>query len=172
MTIEQTGRLDCAPTIPELVFERILPVSREIAWAALTESDRTARWIGSWSGDARPGKTVDMVWLAETGEPTEAVRIVRCEPPSFLELEGGPGEDLPWLVSIRLYEQGDGTRMEFRQQMRQGLTPAVVGTGWEFYLNRYAAALDDGAAPAFADYQVLQPGYDALAEEMSHCSGE
>ena len=64
MTPTPTGWIDCSAEIPVLVFERALPVPIEAAWAVLTESQLTARWIGSWSGEAEPGKTIEVVWLA------------------------------------------------------------------------------------------------------------
>lgn len=164
-----TGRLDCSTAIPELVYERLLPVSRDVAWAALTESERTARWIGSWTGDAAPGKSVEVTWLAEEGEPTETVRILKCEPPKRLALATGPDKDQPWLVTVELFEVEEGTRLEFRQQMSNGLSPSLVGTGWEFYLDRYIAALDGAESAPFEDYHVLQPHYEELQAAMALC---
>ncbi len=169
MTLKPTGRLDCSSAIPELVYDRHLPVSRDVAWAALTESERTARWIGSWSGDAKPGKPIEVVWLAEEGTPTEVIRILSCDPPKRLALAGGPDPAAPWLVTVELHEVDGGTRLEFRQQMSNGLSPAMVGTGWEFYLDRYAAALADRDAAPFDDYMVLQPHYEELQAAMALC---
>jgi uncharacterized protein YndB with AHSA1/START domain len=172
MTLQPTGRIDCSADTPVLVYERILPVTIEVAWAALTESERTARWIGSWSGIAAPGNSVDVVWLAEEGTPTEAIRILRCEPPHRLALAGGPDEDAPWLMTVELHEIDDSTRLEFRQQMNNGLSPTMVGTGWEFYLDRYVAALDAADALPFEDYQVLQPHYEELEAAMALCGDD
>ncbi|MCA9860347.1 MAG: hypothetical protein KC438_11525, partial [Thermomicrobiales bacterium] len=98
MALKPTGRLDCTSAIPELVYERSLPVARDVAWAALTESERTARWIGSWSGETGRGKTIEVVWLAEEGSPTESIKILVCDPPSRLALAAGPDPAAPWLV--------------------------------------------------------------------------
>jgi uncharacterized protein YndB with AHSA1/START domain len=168
---EPTGQLDCSSAIPELVYERLLTCSRADAWAALTEPDRTARWIGSWTGEAGPGKSVEVTWLAEEGTPKEHVRILKCEPPHRLALATGPDKDAPWLVTIELIESDEGVRLEFRQQMSNGLSPALVGTGWEFYLDRYVASLEDGVAEPFEAYHVLQPHYEELQAAMALCDG-
>lgn len=172
MITEPTGRLDCSAAIPELVFERQLAVPQDVAWAVLTESERTACWIGTWQGEAGPGKLVDVTWLAEEGTPTETVRILKCEPPRRLALATGPDKDAPWLITVELFDTESGVRLEFRQQMSNGLSPALVGTGWEFYLDRYQAALDgaDGTeGPSFDEYHVLQPHYEELQAAMAHC---
>lgn len=164
-----TGQLDCSSAIPELVYERQLSCLQAVAWAALTESDRTALWIGSWTGEAGPEKSVEVTWLAEEGAPVEAVRILKCEPPHRLALATGPDKDAPWLVTVELSETGTGTRLEFRQQMSNGLSPALVGTGWEFYLDRYVAAIEGGEAEPFEAYHVLQPHYEELQAAMALC---
>lgn len=169
MNMQPTGRLDCSSAIPELVYERELGVSRAIAWATLTESDRTARWIGPWQGDAGPGKSVEVQWTAEEGAPSEMVRILACDPPKRLALASGPDPEAPWLVSVTLRESDSGTTLEFRQQMSNGLSPALVGTGWEFYLDRYEAALADTDSRPFEDYAVLQPHYEELQAAMALC---
>ena len=135
----------------------------------MTESDQTGRWIGSWTGEAGTGKSVDVTWLAEEGTPTETVRILKCEPPHRLALATGPDKDTPWLMTVELSETEGGARLEFRQQMSNGLSPALVGTGWEFYLDRYVAALEGGETEPFEAYQVLQPHYEELQAAMALC---
>lgn len=173
MIRKPTGRLDCSAAIPELVYERELSATREEAWAALTGSDLTAQWIGSWSGDARKGGTVNVVWLAEEGTPTEAVRILACDPPRRLALAAGPDFSAPWLVTIEVRDAEGGAVLEFRQQMSNGLSPALVGAGWEFYLDRYETALA-GEQPSipFEEYSVLQPHYEELQAAMALCESE
>jgi uncharacterized protein YndB with AHSA1/START domain len=168
---QPTGQLDCSSAIPELVYERQLFCSLADAWAALTVSDRTARWIGSWTGEAGPGKSVAVTWLAEEGAPTESVRILKCEPPHRLALATGPDKDAPWLVTVELAETENGARLEFRQQMSNGLSPALVGTGWEFYLDRYVASIEDEPSEPFEAYHVLQPHYEELQAAMALCEG-
>lgn len=167
-----TGRLDCSSAVPELVYERELPVTRDVAWAALTEPERTARWIGRWSGEGASGKTVEIVWAAEEGSPTDHIQILKCDPPRRLALAGGPDADAPWLMTVELHETDTGTRLEFRQHMNNGLSPALVGTGWEFYLDRYEASLNDGETFAFEEYAPMQPHYEELQAAMALCDGD
>jgi uncharacterized protein YndB with AHSA1/START domain len=49
------GRLVRTPTGRDLVLIRRFRAPIEDVWASITESDRTARWFASWTGDAAPG---------------------------------------------------------------------------------------------------------------------
>lgn len=55
-------------------------------WAALTDSERTARWIGSWTGDPASGVVRFTMDSAEDGAPGGDVRIVECVAPERLVL--------------------------------------------------------------------------------------
>jgi hypothetical protein len=48
----------------------------------------------------------------------------------------------------------------------------LVGTGWEFYLDRYAGSLDGRQVPEFEIYQTLQPHYEELEAAMALCGDE
>ena len=47
---------------------RFEPASTDV-WASITESERTARWFASWTGDAGPGKTIRYRLEFEEGKP-------------------------------------------------------------------------------------------------------
>ena len=168
-----TGHLECTPGAPTLIFERQFAKAIGVVWETLTRPASTARWIGRWDGEAEPGKSVDVVWLFEEGRPVERVRILTCDPPRRLALAAGPDPEAPWLVTIELREAGAGTTLEFRQLMANGLSPAIVGTGWEFYLDRLTAVLEDDAElPRWDDrYRQMQPHYEELQAAMALCEG-
>ena len=50
-----TGRREERHGETFLVFERTFRAPIEDVWAAVTESDRLARWIGEWTGDPSTG---------------------------------------------------------------------------------------------------------------------
>lgn len=171
MSHRPTGRLECGTSAPSLIFERQLPAAIGVVWNALTRPEETARWIGRWDGEAAPEKSIDVVWLFEEGAPVERVRILTCDPPRRLALAAGPDPDAPWLVTIELVESAEGTVLEFRQLMANGLSPALVGTGWEFYLDRLTAVLAGGDdLPVWDDrYQQMQSHYEELQAAMALC---
>jgi uncharacterized protein YndB with AHSA1/START domain len=173
MSESNRGRIECADPAPLLTYERQLRAPIETVWAALTESEQTARWIGSWTGTPGAGSTIEVTWTAEEGSPTQPMTIMECDPPRLLTLSSGP-EEFPYVTTVELWEHEGGTRLEFRQPMRGELTPALVGTGWEFYLDRLTGVLDgDAELPLWDDrYQTLQPHYEELQAAMALCEQE
>lgn len=164
------GRIECADPAPLLIYEREFHAPIRTVWAALTESDRTARWYGSWTGTPGAGNTIQVTWTSEEGNPTQPMKIVACEPPRLLTLSSGD-EEFPYLITVELWEMGDRTRLEFRQPMWGDLSPALLGTGWEFYLDRLSGYLNGDAELPFWDkrYQILQPHYEELQAAMALC---
>lgn len=166
-----SGRIECAESGPILVYERQLaaPISR--VWRALTDATETEKWIGRWTGDARPGHSIEVTWSAEDGAPAQAVRIVRCEPPRILTLASGHDSDNPFITTVELESIGEQTNLVFRQPMLGDATPAALGTGWEFYLDRLTCVIDGSTElPAWDDrYVAMQPHYEELQAAMATC---
>ena len=84
-----------------VVFPRRPPPSREQAWATVTDPRRTARRIGTWSGDLTSG-TIEMTMSAEEGAPVVPVGIVRCEAPHLVVVTTAPDG---WVLTVRI--EGD-----------------------------------------------------------------
>ncbi len=96
--------------------------------------------------------------------------ILACDPPRRLALAAGPDPAAPWLMTIELEGGRDGTRLEFRQLMANGLSPAIVGPAWEFYLDRLAAVLAEAPPPDWGDrYHQMQSHYEELQAAMALC---
>ncbi len=171
MSQKPTGRIECADPAPMLIYERHFPSPIEVVWAALTESERTARWFGSWSGTPGVGSNVLVTWTAEEGAPAEEMTIVACEPPRLLTLSAGPDKEFPYLTTVELWEEEGGVRLEFRQPMWGDANPAMLGTGWEFYLDRLADTLaGEEELPAWDErYSAMQPHYEELQAAMALC---
>jgi uncharacterized protein YndB with AHSA1/START domain len=142
-----------------VVLRRRWPDPIDGVWSALTEPERTARWIGTWTG--RQDSTVEFTMTGEVdagGEvaPPVTVTIVECDPPRRLVLDlpgdGGP----PWRVAVTLAEETGGTTLLFEQRVLPGVSPADVEAGWSWYLDRLGAALHDAPMPAWTDYAPEQ----------------
>ena len=119
-----------------VVFPRRLPLSREEAWAAVTDPARTARWIGSWSGDPASG-TVEMTMSAEEGSPAETVGVLRCEAPDLLVVRIGPDG---WVVTVRIEGDDDEVTISLEQDIADSESASDIGPGWDFYLDRLVEA--------------------------------
>jgi uncharacterized protein YndB with AHSA1/START domain len=148
-TIEREGDRDV------VAFRRTYPDPPETVWASLTESDRLARWYGSFTGDARPGGTIQLTITApeDAGGPPSPVRILDCEPHRLLRVlvEG----DDPWDIRVELTPSADGTVLDFRQIVPKQYSTSDVGPGWHFYMDRLTAHLAGDPFPDWADYEKL-----------------
>ena len=145
-----------------VVFPRRLPLSREEAWAAVTDPARTARWIGSWSGDPASG-TVEMTMSAEEGSPAESVGVLRCEAPDLLVVRIGPDG---WVVTVRIEGDDDEVTISLEQDIADAESASDIGPGWDFYLDRLVeaeAGRDPEALRFSPDYHpALADHYRAL----------
>ncbi|MCM2390681.1 SRPBCC family protein [Streptomyces albipurpureus] len=165
---DPTGRLLSTEEGSALAFTRTLPGSQASIWAALTEPELTARWVGPWRGEAGPGRTVEVRMTSEEGAPWSQLRIEACEPPRRLAVvirddAGG------WPLELRLSEADGHTTVELVHRLTGNPGEAgigEIGPGWEFYLDRFVAARQGAALPSFGSYYPAQKAYfDSLAEQ-------
>lgn len=139
-----------------LEVRRRYPDPVEDVWAAFTESDRLARWFGSYTGTGRPGGTVELTVTGEVDAGGEvaapvAVAVHECAAPHRLVVEIPEG-DGSWRVTVELTAAGSGTDVVLRQQLGPGVDAADLDAGWSWYLDRLGAALRGAAMPAWAEY--------------------
>lgn len=140
-----------------LEFVRTYDAPLAAVWSALTDPERTARWIGSWSGDPASGK-VSLTMSAEEGAPAEDVLVHECAPPTRLVVETAT-PDGPWLLTADLAEQSGTTTMTFVMRLAEPYDATAVGPGWHYYLDRLDAVVRDGEPTS--DWDAYYP---SLAE--------
>lgn len=165
MSPTPTGRIETVDGVPRLVLERTFRAPIDDVWAAVTEPERMARWIGSWSGDPATKRVVFRM-LFEEGDTSEDVEIRACDPPRRLAVTTY-AEGQSWLLELDLSERDGVTTLVFTQP---GVDPAQaenVGPGWEYYLDRLVA-VETGGDPAAVDferdyYPAMQEHYRAAA---------
>ncbi|MCX6464020.1 MAG: SRPBCC domain-containing protein [Pseudonocardiales bacterium] len=141
----------------EIVLRKEFPDPVEEVWAAVTESDRLGRWIGTYTGRGRPGGTVELTVTGEVdagGEvaPPATVTILECDAPRRLVVDIPEAEGRSWRVAVDLTAGERGTVLVFTQQVVDGVDPADVAAGWRWYLDRLDAALRDADMPSWAAY--------------------
>ncbi|WP_181772313.1 SRPBCC family protein [Amycolatopsis pittospori] len=144
--------MDSEETLIELRREYPDPI--DDVWSALTESDRTARWIGTWTGEPGVGNTIMLLMTAEEGsEPAPGV-IRECDPPKRLVMDlENPSEPTTWRVELTLTPQGSGTVLDFVHRMpKPDWDTSDIAKGWHFYLDRLGAALSDEPVPEWDGY--------------------
>ena len=152
MTPPPTGRLVATPEGRDLVLERTFRADTEDVWASITESERTARWFASWTGEAGVGRTVRFRMAHEEGAPEGDLRIDACDPPHHLAVTTIEDHG-SWELSAQLVQVGDTTTLTFtHHRLPDDLRPEDVGPGWEYYLDLLAASRDDLPLPAYEGY--------------------
>ena len=130
-----TGRREDRDGTTYVVFKRTFRAPIADVWAAVTESDRLGRWIGTWA--ATPRRAIDFRMTAEAedarrrpgsttaGATRLALRSVRRDDKAGVALELDLDE--PDGVTTLTFAQEVATRRSPRASVRAGTT---TSTGW------------------------------------------
>ena len=163
MTPTPNGRLTPTATGHDLELQRTFRAPIEDVWASLTESERTVRWFGSWTGEPGAGRTVQVQMSFEEGAEPVPVEITACDPPSFLAVATNDATG-NWRLEARLTEADGITTLDFAHHLDTTEGVPDVGPGWEYYLDKLVAAHqgDDTELPWDDYYPAMKPYYDAL----------
>ena len=153
-----SGRLVATAAGRDLVLTRTFRAPIADVWASLTESDRTARWFGSWTGEPGVGRTILVRMGFEEGTEPVEMTILACEPPRRLGLRGAEAHG-GWHVEAELAERDGTTELRFVHHLDASVDVGSVGPGWEFYLDLLAAAREGRAPVQFGDYYPGQQEY-------------
>jgi uncharacterized protein YndB with AHSA1/START domain len=142
---ELRGAVEELPDGVRLEFRRSWPDPVEAVWAALTEPDRLARWLGTYDGERRPGGTGTFTMNQEAELAGEPMRIVECEAPRRLLVEWS-GEQR-WRVQVHLVAEDGWTVLLFTQVFPPGTDVRDVAAGWHWYLDKLDAEVTGAPGP-------------------------
>lgn len=162
------GRLEATAAGRDLLVTRTLPVGLGEAWRWITESDRTARWYGPFTGDAREGGVVEVTMSAQEGAPTGGFRIEQCRPPrdgrARLELASTGEPPFDWVTALELAGEDATSAVTLRHvAIPDDIPLADIGAGWEFYLDALVGAVEGRAGRSFEQCVAdFGPGYAQL----------
>lgn len=126
-------------------------------WAAVTDPDRLARWLGEVTGDLREG---GVVGLRFTSRWTGTGRIVVCDPPRRLLVttreEDGQETEMEALVTA----DGDGARLVVEERGFPVEVAPDHAAGWQVHLEDLGAVLAGRERGDWlARWQELIPAY-------------
>jgi uncharacterized protein YndB with AHSA1/START domain len=153
---ERLGQVTEVPDGVRLQFRRSWPDPIEDVWAALTEPDRTARWIGTYEGERRIGATGTFTMTHEEQPVGEPVTIVECSPPHRLVVEWATEEG--WRVQLDLTREGDQTVLLFTQVFAAGTEVVDYVLGWHWYLDKFDAEVSGRPQPGNWDTFLAETG--------------
>ena len=161
MSVTPTGRLELVTDRLTLFVTRTFHAPIDDVWAAITEPQRVARWLGTWTGDPATGTVLFAMTFEGQQPPGDEMEIRECEPPRRLAVTSQVGEQR-WYLDVDLTEVDGVTTLAFSQPDVDPEDALSVGPGWEFYLDRLVAAETGGDLgaidfardyyPAMADY--------------------
>ena len=151
------GRLVRTADGLDLVIVRTFNAPIEDVWASITESERTARWWGAWTGEPGVGRTIRYTMVFEADGPPQEMLIEACEPPTHLAVRGLGAYG--WRLEAHLNEANGVTEMRFTHHLDDKTNPGEVGPGWEYYLDNLVASRLGDAMPDFNDYYPAQKAY-------------
>jgi uncharacterized protein YndB with AHSA1/START domain len=157
MTPVPNGQLVPTAEGLDLVIIRTFNAPIEDVWASITESDRTARWFGRWTGEPGPGRTIRYKMTFEGEGPDSEMLIEACEPPKRLAVRGLGAYG--WRLEAHLSENKGITEMRFTHHLDADTNVGDVGPGWEYYLDNLVASRTGAAMPDFNDYYPSQKAY-------------
>ena len=127
-------------------------------WAAVTDPERLARWLGRFEGDLRLGGTFSASFVS-TWEGTGRVDV--CDPPHRLLLTMEPGAPDEGQIEAWLTAEGDGTRLVVEER---GFGPGEApdhAAGWQAHIEDLRAHLEGRERVPWHDRWVaLRPAYE------------
>ena len=165
MTRTPTGRLERVGDRLTLLVTRTFDAPIDDVWAAITEPERLARWLGTWSGDPTTGQVMFRMGFEGDEASAHPMDIRECDPPRQLKVTSRVGPYV-WYLDVELSEADGVTTLAFSQPDVDHDDSLSVGPGWEYYLDRLVAVESGGDLagidferdyyPAMADYYRAQ----------------
>ena len=151
MSVTPTGWLELVTDRLTLFVTRTFHAPIDDVWAAITEPERVARWLGTWTGDPATGTVLFAMTFEGQQPPGDEMDIRECEPPRRLAVTSQVGEQR-WYLDVDLTEADGVTTLAFSQPDVDPEDALSVGPGWEFYLDRLVAA-ETGGDVAAIDFE-------------------
>lgn len=146
-----------------LVFERRIPRPIEAVWAAITEPEQRATWLGPTTIEPREGGRIE---TTAEGPPAPremrqiAGRILVWDPPRVLEHEWKQSLIGDTVVRYELTPDGDATILRFTHSRLTERDARGYIPGTHAYLDRLEAYLGGSEMPRWMErYGALQPSY-------------
>ena len=136
------GILERADGGSRLRFERVLPHPPDAVWAALTEPERLADWLGRATLQPVRGGSFQLRW-DETGAVMHGT-VTAVDEPSLFAYKGDPHGEVRFELSP---DDGDGCRLVLRNHLPSTIRPENGLASWHLHLDALAAALEGRAEP-------------------------
>ena len=150
-------------------LERTYATDPKDLWSALTEPDRLARWFARVEGDLSLNGAFVIYFDADDPDERTLGQVLRCDPPSQLEVSWFFQEEGQSRLSVALIPDGDATRLVLDHARLPADAAAGYSAGWHTYLEQLEADLGGGDGSGerwIARWEQLLPAYQAKLDEL------
>lgn len=154
MTISPLGTIGRNGGLAEVRFERNYPRPVETVWAALTDPERLADWMGIARVEPFVGGQIELM-LDGPFPMTGQVRV--WEPPHVLEYSWSNAHAPNSIARYELRSQDGGTSMIFTHKKFPDGSGALMLPGWHTYFNQLERLL--GGEGDGRSWRALQAAY-------------
>lgn len=126
-----------------IVLERRFRTTPEDVWAAITDPERAARWLGRITGELRLGGHYLLVFDDADPEARVEGTIQSCEEPHTLVVTWqAPGESES-VVHVALAAHAKGALLELtHSKLRPPASDTGHAAGWQIHLDQLVAGLE------------------------------
>jgi uncharacterized protein YndB with AHSA1/START domain len=139
-----TGQRESRDGEDWLVYERRIRCTAEELWAAWTEPDVLGRWVGRSEQGKLNGPSDfyftfegdDLLPMTYTLEHVEVGHSIGVS-------TRNPGDESSWRLEIDLLHDTDIMVLRVAQMVANAAVAPSIATGWEYYLDRLVAMLED-----------------------------
>jgi len=130
-------------------------------WSAITDPERTARWIAEVSGDFRVGGELQGNFTSNWQGP---MRVEVCDAPNRLRLLSGSGDEQTVMEAV-LTEDGEGTRVVIEERGLPIADAPYHAAGWHVHLQDLDTELASGSRSEWEPrWRELLPAYGIVSE--------
>jgi uncharacterized protein YndB with AHSA1/START domain len=155
------GTLHAVDGVGLVRIEGTTAAAPDAVWAALTEPDRLADWLGTVEGDLREGGEYRGRWRVSEWEGSGRIRT--CEPPRRLVLSAAEADqEQEHLTTITIAADGEGSRVVVEERGMPLPMVAAYGAGTQIHVEDLLAHVGGSAERHTAErFGALYPSYQA-----------
>jgi len=159
------GTLHDAAGLGLVRIRATVEASMDAVWAAVTDPDRLADWLGSVEGDLREGGEYRGRWRVSGWEGSGRIQV--CDAPHRLVTSAAEADqDGEHRTAIVLERSGSATSVLVEEQGMPLEMVAAYGAGTQIHVEDLVAFVTGSPSRNTAErFGVLYPGYQALAVE-------